>query len=165
MSKAKNNLMGVETFSQLLSQLKVDEGFRSTPYKCSEGRLTVGYGLNLETGITEPEAALILEFRVMNIMEDLTRFDWFHDMDAVRKTVIANMVYQMGLTGVLKFKKMIKALMSKDYKEASVQMMDSKWFKQTENRARRLATIMETGQFNRSRNEAGLPTSAANESP
>ena len=163
----KNNLVRVETFAYLIEQLKRDEGFRSKPYNCSEGYLTIGYGLNLDVGITKKEAQILLEFRVFNIMSDLSRFTWFHELDEVRKTVIANMVYQMGLDGVLKFKKMIKAIRKQDYKEASVQMMDSKWFQQTERRSRRLATIMETGQFNsRSRNEATLSTSAAaNESP
>ena len=160
-----NNLMQVETFAELINQLKQDEGFRSKIYNCSEGYPTIGYGLNLESGITEKEASILLEFRVMNIMSDLSRFTWFHELDEVRKTVIANMVYQMGLTGVLRFKKMIKAIRNKNYKEAAGEMMDSKWFQQTESRSRRLATIMEDGKFTdktRSRKEATRPTSATN---
>ena len=54
------------------------------------------------------------------------------------------MVYQMGETGVSKFKKMFKALKKdpKDYKEAASQMMDSKWASQTYSRARNLSDKM-----------------------
>ena len=52
------------------------------------------------------------------------------------------MAYQLGVNGVLKFKKMIEALRSKDYKEASKQGLDSLWAKQTPQRANRLMKRM-----------------------
>ena len=58
------------------------------------------------------------------------------------KEVIINMVYQIGEGGVSKFKNMWKALDREDYGEASFQMMDSLWAKQTPNRAKKLAEKM-----------------------
>ena len=144
--KTKTTL-SIEDFGFAICQLKVHEGYRSKPYHCTEGKLTVGYGFNLDAGMSEEEATLLLEYKVMNIITDMMRFKWFEKLDSVRKVVIINMVYQMGLDGVLKFKKMIKAIQDKDYKEASVQMMDSKWFRQTENRSRELAGIMKRGTY------------------
>ena len=52
------------------------------------------------------------------------------------------MVFQLGVGGVGKFKKMWEALRKKDYGEASFQMMDSRWAKQTPNRAESLSKVM-----------------------
>ena len=56
--------------------------------------------------------------------------------------ILYNMVYQMGVKGVLNFKNMIKALEAKDYKRAGDEMLDSKWAKQTPARANRLSKAM-----------------------
>ena len=66
------------------------------------------------------------------------------DLPCVPEEIIIEMVYQMGETGVSKFKKMFKALKQepKNYKEAADQMMDSRWAKQTYSRARNLSTEM-----------------------
>ena len=66
------------------------------------------------------------------------------DLPCVPEEIIVEMVYQMGETGVSKFKKMFKALKKepKDYEEASSQMMDSRWAKQTYSRARNLSEKM-----------------------
>ena len=52
------------------------------------------------------------------------------------------MVYQIGEGGVSKFKNMWKALDTEDYGEASFQMLDSLWAKQTPARAGKLAGKM-----------------------
>ena len=56
--------------------------------------------------------------------------------------VIVEMCYQMGINGFSKFKKTIDHLMRKDYKAASVEMLDSRWAKQTPNRAKKLSNQM-----------------------
>ena len=63
------------------------------------------------------------------------------------KEVIINMVYQIGEGGVSKFKNMWKALDSEDYGEASFQMLDSKWAKQTPARAGKLAGKMRAAKL------------------
>ena len=55
------------------------------------------------------------------------------------KDVIVEMCYQMGVSGFSKFKKTIDHLMRKDYKAASEEMLDSRWAKQTPNRAKKLS--------------------------
>ena len=54
------------------------------------------------------------------------------------------MVFQLGKSGVSKFRNMWKALQQDppDYKEAAVQMLDSRWAKQTPNRANDMANLM-----------------------
>ena len=58
------------------------------------------------------------------------------------KEVLCEMIYQMGFSGVSKFKNMIKALQNRDYKLASIEMLDSRWAKQTPNRAKELSDHM-----------------------
>ena len=58
------------------------------------------------------------------------------------KNVIIEMVFQLGTQGVRNFKKMILALEEKDYFEAHVQMLDSRWSKQTPGRCVELSEIM-----------------------
>ena len=66
-------------------------------------------------------------------------FPWFKDVDDIAKGVIVNMCYQLGLSGFSKFKKTIYLLETEQYEEASVEMLDSLWAKQTPNRAKELS--------------------------
>ena len=76
-------------------------------------------------------------------MEEISRRkSSFNDLPSDVKEIILEMTYQLGVTGVLKFKKMWKALEQNDYEEASAQMLDSLWAKQTPARAIRLAERM-----------------------
>ncbi|BCV03392.1 MAG: hypothetical protein CM15mV66_210 [uncultured marine virus] len=52
------------------------------------------------------------------------------------------MVYQMGEGGVSKFKGMLSALRKGKYTDASDEMIDSLWYRQTPNRASELALTM-----------------------
>ena len=61
--------------------------------------------------------------------------------------VIPGDSYQIGEGGVSKFKNMWKALDSEDYGEASFQMLDSKWAKQTPARAGKLAGKMKAAKL------------------
>ena len=60
------------------------------------------------------------------------------------KIIIIEMIFQLGGTGVSKFRKMWQALQQDppDYAEASAQMLDSRWAKQTPNRAQEMAKHM-----------------------
>ena len=57
--------------------------------------------------------------------------------------VVVEMVFQLGKTGVSKFRKMWKALSDGDRKEAAAQMKDSRWHSQTPVRCEALAEIVE----------------------
>ena len=56
-----------------------------------------------------------------------------------------NMSYQLGISGLYEFKKMWKALGEKDYKNASLECLDSVWAVQTKSRAKRIAEVIRTG--------------------
>lgn len=56
--------------------------------------------------------------------------------------LVTEMVYQMGTTGTSKFVKTLQAIKDKDYAQAAIEMLDSKWAKQTPRRAARMAAEM-----------------------
>ena len=66
-------------------------------------------------------------------------FEWFDDSSEIVKHVVTNMCYQMGLSGFSKFKQTIYYLETEQYEEASMEMLDSLWAKQTPSRAKELS--------------------------
>lgn len=130
----------------LLQQLKRHEGLRLKPYRCTEGKLTIGYGRNLDdVGVTDTEAEQLLLHDVDDVLAKLQRLPTFCELDEARQAIIANMCFQLGFAGVMQFRKMWAALAGRDYSMAAIQMLDSRWAKQTPNRARELAKLMREG--------------------
>ena len=121
-------------------QLKRHEGFVDKPYKDTEGHLTIGYGCNLDAGITENIAEMILVHQTScTQLECLRAFPWFRDLSDPRRDVITNMAFNLGLAGLKKFKRMIRAIVAKDNEAVVYEMMDSKWAHQVKGRSHELA--------------------------
>lgn len=133
---------------RLMTALKRDEGKSLKPYRCTAGRLTIGYGRNLQdVGITDTEAEILLENDVLAVINQLTRYQTFLDLDSVRQEVLANMCFNLGLSRLMQFKKMWAALQVEDFEEAAKQMIDSAWYHQVGARAERLVAAMRSGQI------------------
>ena len=135
--------------SKLLDQIKHHEGLRLKPYKCTAGKLTIGYGRNLEDrGITKYEAELLLSHDISQITEQLSSaLEFWRLLDEPRRAVLVNMAFNIGVHGLLKFKKTLSLIESGDYSSASIEMMDSKWAKQVPSRALDLSVQMDLGVF------------------
>jgi lysozyme len=133
-------------FEKLTAELKVDEGFRGKVYKCSAGKLTIGYGWNLEDSeLPERIAEMMLSYAVGDKLQSLERLSWWCGLNDARKRAIVNMSFNIGVAGVLKFKKMIAAIEREDFSQAALEMDDSKWSKQVGARADRLILMMNRG--------------------
>jgi len=122
-----------------------EEGFKFKPYKDHLGNWTFGHGL---TYITEDESLMLVKRRLRAIESALVNHKWYLELNRARQDVIVDMSYQMGINGMLGFKKMIAAIKEKDYEKAAIEMLDSRYAKQTPNRANRNANIMKTGGKN-----------------
>lgn len=124
--------------------IKREEGFSPTVYVCSAGVGTIGHGI---TWITEEESAMIVSNRVKMCIEQLEDLllEWEVSLDDFRKTIIVDMLYQLGLPKVKGFKKMWKALQDMDYDVAADEMLNSKWHIQTPVRCEQLAKRMRMG--------------------
>ena len=122
----------------LIESIKKHEGFRGMPYDDSLGKPTIGYGTLLP--ITESEADLLLKSRMYQKKEELERAEpFFAELPKEKQDILLEMAYQLGVGGLLKFRKMWKALKRFDYEEAAKEALDSRWAKQTPKRAEELA--------------------------
>ena len=130
----------------LIENIKESEGFVEHVYNDSLGIPTIGFGFAIKDLILDEDIAeQILVRKVMKLVDRVDKkFDWFNLADDRVKEVIVEMCYQLGLAGFSKFKKTISYIEKKNYKEASKEMLDSKWAKQTPNRAKKLSKIVES---------------------
>ena len=130
--------------SRLLKRIKHHEGFRSRVYKCTEGYDTIGYGFAIkDLEMDEDVAELILMKKLDDLMNRIIKtFDWWKSAEDNVKDVVIEMCYQLGIRGFSKFKKTINHLENKRYGKASAEMLDSKWARQTPNRALELSNII-----------------------
>lgn len=114
------------------------------PYKCTENKLTIGIGRNLEdTGISEAEAYFMFENDLVRVERELS-IDRdvgtiFARQPDIVQNALLNMCFQLGLSGLKQFRRMWAALDGKDYELAHAEALDSRWAKQTPNRAKRVA--------------------------
>ena len=81
----------------------------------------------------------------LNILKDKLAF--FNTLDDARKAVLLNMSFQLGVAGLMQFKKTLEYIQSGQYEEAAAGMLKSKWATQTPNRAKEMAEQMRTGQW------------------
>ena len=128
----------------LLERIKHHEGYRSKVYKCTEGYDTIGYGFAIkDLELDEEIAELILIRKLDKLMNRINKtFHWWRSAEEEVKNVVVEMSYQLGIKGFSSFRKTIDHLENKRYGKASVEMLDSRWAKQTPNRAIELSNII-----------------------
>lgn len=135
-----------------VDQIKRHEGLVLHAYKDSLGYLTIGYGRLVDKakhgGISEAEAEYLLQNDVSSVLSVLHRNITFFDSLCIpRQAVLLNMAFQMGITGLLKFKKTLSLIEMGDFDGAADGMLKSLWGKQTPNRAAEMAQQMRSGQW------------------
>lgn len=125
------------------------EGLRLKPYTCPAGKLTIGYGHNLDdNGITEDIAVRLLDTDLMTAEREVRqRFTHFYKLNEARQFVLVDMAFNMGIAKLMTFKKMFAALAKGEYPTAAREMLNSKWAVQVGNRAKALAEIMKSGEY------------------
>lgn len=132
----------------LRERIKRHEGFRLYPYWDTTGNLTIGYGRCLSRrGISKDEAELMLGNDIAYATDGYSRLPdavrW--NCNEARRDVFIEMIFQLGVVGVLKFKKMLAELENGDFGKAADEMLDSEWHKQTPTRCRELSDMMRAG--------------------
>ena len=124
----------------LLENIKQNEGFNGMPYDDSLGKPTIGYGTLLP--LSKSESEMILKSRLNQKTDELVKSEPFvNELPSEVRDVLYEMSYQLGVGGLLKFKKMFRALKDGNYKEAYIQALDSRWAEQTPSRAKKLAKV------------------------
>ena len=156
--------------THLIKQLVQSEGLRLEVYQDTLGIDTIGVGRNLEDrgitqeeldtmdipnietvyeyGITEVDAAFLLENDVQIVEEELLRAHPCVDsLDSVRQLVLVDMAFNMGVPRLRQFKKMWAAIHEEDFRTAAKEMLDSRWAIQVKSRSHKLAHAMHHGEL------------------
>jgi lysozyme len=139
--------------------LEFEEGFKSTPYYCSAGFPTIGIGWRIGERaqplhdfkmmrICKAAAYAQLEFEIASIIAKIEGFiPSFKDLNEPRQAVLISMAYQMGIGGLMKFKKMLAAIDCLDWDAAAAEGLNSKWARQTPERAKRQMKTLLLGDW------------------
>ena len=125
----------------LIDSIKKHEGYVGIVYKDSLGIDTIGYGFAIkDLELDEDICDIILERKITQLIDRINKkFSWYKYMPQEIKDIVTEMCYQLGVTGFSKFKKTIAYLQDKKWEEASVEMLDSLWARQTPNRAKEMS--------------------------
>ena len=141
-------------YEELKEEIKLHEGFVPRTYADSLGKKTIGYGhlcvepeqWDDDKEYTREELERVFDNDFEEALKNAESLIGERSINFIAKQVIIEMVFQLGIGGVGKFKKMWSALDNEDYGEASFQMMDSLWAKQTPNRAEKLSQKMRSAK-------------------
>lgn len=145
--------------TDIISQLRRDEGVRKFPYLDTVNKLTIGVGRNLtDVGLSDMEINFLLRNDVFKAQAALTaKFPWFAALDDARRGVLVNMAFNLGADGLAEFHLMLQAVQNSDWATAAKEMLNSLWAKQVGDqppkpgdiggRAWRLSQQMATGQW------------------
>ena len=140
---------------QLRETLIIDEGQVNEIYEDHLGYATFGighlvlesdpeFGQDVGTPVSEERTIECFEHDVQSVLKDCKKLhEGWDGYPQEVKQVIANMMFNMGLTRLSKFNKHNAALQSGDWNGAAVEGRDSRWHKQVTNRAERLMERLE----------------------
>ena len=143
------------TYDELAGSVKLSEGFRDHIYKDTEGFATIGWGHkvvhedNFQEGKTYTKEELQEVFdndlrKALGLARQLMEENDVRDLPTTAQHTITEMCFQLGKSGVSKFRNMWKALQNRDFNMASLEMLDSKWNRQTPNRCKKLSDQMKS---------------------
>jgi lysozyme len=130
-------------------QLLRHEGVKRSAYQDHLGYWTIGVGRLIDErkggGLSMAEIEYLLDNDINRVVygleTSLPGSLWF-TLSGKQKQALANMAFQLGVGGLLKFKKMLAALERGDLEEAEREALNSRWAEQTPNRAREVAAML-----------------------
>lgn len=142
----------LDYLSMNLEQLLIlHEGKRLKPYKDTVGKMTIGIGRNLEDkGLSESEILYLFRNDLRQHSQEVEQaYPWVSNLDPVRKAVLVDMCFNLGIIGLSQFVRTLELIRNGEYEKAAVAMLQSKWASQVGNRAKRLSEMMRTGKWPR----------------
>jgi lysozyme len=116
------------------------------------GWTTIGVGRLIDARrggrLSADEVNYLLKNDVSRVRQQVAdRLPWVAQLDEIRRAVLHNMAFQLGVNGLCNFVRTLALVKAGDYAGAAAEMLDSAWAKQTPERAQRLSQQMETGQW------------------
>jgi len=152
-------------YTKITERLALHEGVRLMPYKDDRGNLTIGVGRCIKRnpftsqelralgdwqhGITKNAALMLLRNDVNRIILSLKKeIPFWKNLDDERQYALLDMAFQMGVTGLLRFRKMLAAMQAEKWEEAASECQNSAYGRKYKTRALRIANTIKTGHFN-----------------
>lgn len=134
---------------QMRASIKRHEDLRKKVYPDSKGIPTLGWGRNVrDVGISESEAEILLSNDIFNATADLYHFlPWTQQLEDVRKAVLIEMTFNMGIEKLLGFKNFLADVKANNWESAEKNGLDSLWAKKVGNRADDLMHVLVKGSF------------------
>ena len=153
---------------KLNKQLIQHEGKKNKVYIDTKGNPTIGVGFNLNRSDAKSKIeALGLNFeQVKNGTQELNDgqigsllaedidgtiadckavFPEFTELSEVRQRSLVDMMFNLGKTKFVGFKKLIAAVNANDFVKAADEMKNSKWYVQVKDRGKTLEAMMRSG--------------------
>ncbi len=132
--------------TNLKDWIKKCEGYNSHPYLDTVGKVTIGYGRNIDdNGISQAEGDFLFDNDFARCERELAPFAWYVNQPQNVQDALMNMCFNLGIGRLLGFRKMIMALTVKDYTNAALEALDSKWATQVGQRAKDIALMIRQG--------------------
>ena len=132
----------------LIKMLRQHEGVRNTVYLDSLGIETIGVGRNLkEVGLSDDEIDYLLVNDVNRCKAEAKQFDWYEELDTVRREAVLNLLFNLGRPRFMGFKKAIAALGDHNYSLSADEFYDSRWRTQVGQRAEDICRMIRTGTY------------------
>jgi len=139
---------------KLREQLKIDEGCVYEIYNDHLGYATFGighlvtesdpeHGSDIGTEVSESRVVEAFEQDVQTVLSDCAiLYPDFEELPEEAQQVIANMMFNLGRPRLSAFKGMKAGVDARDWNRAADEMVDSAWYRQVPNRAKRLVNRM-----------------------
>lgn len=133
-------------YAKIRESLIKHEGEVLHAYEDHLGYLTIGVGRLIDKrrggGISHNEAMLLLNNDISRVVADLEdRCELYSFPEPVQHALV-EMGFQLGVNGLMNFKKMWQHLRNHDYFSAADEALDSRWAQQTPNRANAVADML-----------------------
>lgn len=152
-----------EIMKRLEPWQKEREGYRARAYRCTAGKLTVGWGWNCDASpipeisqvgdeISRERAQELYHISVSRVFADLDRsLPWWRDLDLPRAAVLHDMCFNMGIgngnSGLRSFKNTLSHIQHGRYLNASNGIKNSLYARQVGNRGKINAEQIRTGKW------------------
>ena len=136
----------------LASCIILHEGYKKYAYLDSRESLTIGIGRNIDSksgkGLSDDEIMYLFKNDIKSCEIQLMKLDFYKGQDIVRKEALIELCFNLGLSGLLKFHKMLNALVIKDYEKAIMELKNSLWATQVqEERVKNICSRLLTGSY------------------
>jgi lysozyme len=136
--------------TKITSDLQVDEGFEPKVYKDKLGIDTIGYGFTIRDLVLDRDIAnAILMRKVLALQKDISeQMPWTKNLPDQVLDAVTEMCYQMGIGfeggihGFKSFPSAIAHLQKGEWAQAADDFLNSLWFKQTPERAKKVTDMI-----------------------